>query len=92
MVALVDIFENGAFSSTVDILGFNDFNTPNLVDLTGFNDVSSIRIHSVTDPGGLGWDNFQFDVTSTPVPEPSNLALLGLGLAGLSMSRRKRAA
>ena len=92
VVALVDIFENGAFSSTVDILGFNDFNTPNLVDLTGFNDVSSIRIHSVTDPGGLGWDNFQFDVTSTPVPEPSNLALLGLGLAGLSMSRRKKAA
>jgi hypothetical protein len=90
VVALVDVFENGLFSSTVNILGFNDFNTPNLVDLSGFNDVSSIRIHSVTDPGGLGWDNFQFDVAAAPVPEPTSLALLGLGLAGLGFSRKKK--
>jgi len=89
VVALVDVFTNGVFAATVNILGFNDFNTPNLVDLTAFTDVSSIRIYNVTDPGGLGWDNFEFFANA--VPEPGTLALLGIGLLGMGAARRKKA-
>ncbi len=91
VVALVDVFVNGLLSSTVDIFGFSDFNTPNLVDLSAFNDVSSIRIYGITDRGGLGWDNFEFTPGGlVSVPEPGSLTLLGLGILGMALVRRRR--
>ncbi|TRU47806.1 MAG: PEP-CTERM sorting domain-containing protein [Microcystis aeruginosa Ma_QC_Ch_20071001_S25] len=87
------MFQNGLFSVTVNILGFNDFFVPNLVDLTGFSNVSSIRIYNVTDPAGLGWDNFQFDVATNPVstPEPtSTLSLLALGTLGTASTLKRK--
>ncbi len=44
-----------------------------------------------TDPGGLAYDNFTFNSVAS-VPEPASIALLGLGLAGIGFSRRKKGA
>jgi hypothetical protein len=87
--AKVDVFENGVFAATVDILADNQFFIPNLVDLTAFSLVTSIRIHSITDPSGLAWDDFTF--TPVSVPEPGTMLLLGTGLLAVGgAARRKR--
>ena len=85
VIGKVDVFENFAFSSTIDIIG-TIFATGEIVDLTAFSNVTKIEIHSITDLGGIVYDNFSFSVS---VPEPSTLLLLGSGLAGLIALRRK---
>jgi hypothetical protein len=92
VVAQVDVYENGVFSATVDILGDNNFSLSNLVDLTLFVNVTQIRIFNITDPGGLGWDNFSFDMASMgDVPLPAAMWLFLAGIGGLYARARKTA-
>lgn len=41
--------------------------TPDLVDLSSFSNITSISINNITDPGGIGYDDFQFEAVTVPV-------------------------
>ncbi len=53
---------------------------------------SLIRAVSITntDFGGIGFDNVTFNGSMEKIPEPASIALLGLGLAGIGFSRKKK--
>ena len=89
--ALIDVFDAGGLLATVNLVTDASPFVPNLVDLSAYANVTAITIRAVTDPAGLGYDDFTFDVSnSVPTPEPASLALFGLGLLGLSAARRRR--
>lgn len=58
----------------------------------GVQDIAGITIWN-TDPAGIGFDDIIFDVPGIDpgrVPEPGTIGLLGLGLFGLGLARRRR--
>jgi hypothetical protein len=54
-------------SGTVDVITDSIFESPHLVDLTAFSAITRIDIYKITDPGGLAWDDFNFETLATPV-------------------------
>jgi len=67
VTAQVDVYENHVLSGTVDVITDSVFKSPNLVDLTAFSAITRIDIYQITDPGGLAWDDFNFETLATPV-------------------------
>lgn len=81
-----DIYDfDGVFLQQIGLVGSGVLNVAQL--LPGAN-IGRISLFQPDDTWWWSMDNLQFD----RVPEPGTLALLGLGLAGLGLTRRSKAA
>ena len=78
----------------IEILGeFFEFSSrPAFFGVVGTIGETFVQIDIVGDDAVFGLDNFAFASAVTDVPEPTTLALFGLGPAGLGFMRRRRAA
>lgn len=85
-----DTVEISAFDVSNTLLGSVTQAANGLVDLTAFSGISRLFVDDSSTAAGFGFDQFTFDSVNNNVPEPSILALLALGLAGVGFSRKKK--
>ena len=69
-------------------LWFGSENTPNLYQYSTAGTFLSSDTYAVLGVANFGGGEFEF--TTRPVPESGTLALLGIGLAGIGFSKRKK--
>ena len=66
-----------------------DFNTSSVLDFTGRFTTTSFD----APVNGIQTARFTFegDISANPVPEPATLSLMGLGMVGVALARKRRA-
>ncbi len=71
------------------LLGSLVVTTNAAVDFSGFGSIDRLFFADASTAAGIGWGDFSFREQRV-IPEPGMLALVGLGLAGLGASRRRK--
>jgi Ca2+-binding RTX toxin-like protein len=68
-VAAIDVYQGGVLTATHSVVGSASGLDPEKQDLSAYPGITRIVIRNITDGGGIGWDDFDFD--TTPAPPPS---------------------
>ncbi len=89
----VDVFQSFAYFGSTTFTSSAGLLASQLADLTSYSNITRISINTLTDPAGLGFDDFTFTPGggSHGVPEPTAWALMiaGVGLVGTALRRRR---
>jgi hypothetical protein len=78
---LINGYQGASLVNSITV-GTNDV----ISDYSAFTDLTSLSIQAGSDPRFASFDNISFSA----VPEPSIIALFGLGLVGIGFARRRR--